>query len=241
MLTRGQAKKITIYVNEDTHHHDAHHLGDSLWDAILRFLRQKNVAGATVLRPIAGFGSHGTIHSPDQELRAEHLPVRIEVIDSAEKVDEILPTLYEMVTDGVIEVQDTHVVKAAREGKDMSPPTARAEIRGAAQMIRIYLGEADKEGDEPLFEAIVKRLMMMEVAGATVYRGILGYGAKRHTHKEGMFRISQDRPIMISVIDRPERTDEIIEALAPMMQDGLIVVSDVEARRFVRALPEEGA
>jgi len=83
--------------------------------------------------------------------------------------------------------------------------------------------------------------MTMEVAGATVYRGILGYGAKRHTHKEGMFRISQDRPIMISVIDLPERTDEIIEALAPMMQDGLIVVSDVEARRFVRALPEEGA
>jgi len=69
MLTRGQAKKITIYVNEDTHHH-----GDSLWDAILRFLRQKNVAGATVLRPIAGFGAHGTIHSPDQELRARFCP-----------------------------------------------------------------------------------------------------------------------------------------------------------------------
>jgi len=106
-------------------------------------------------------------------------------------------------------------------------------------LIRIYLGEADKVKDEPLFEAIVKRLMMMEVAGATVYRGILGYGAKRHTHKEGRFHLSNDRPVMISVVDEPGRVDEILDAIAPMMQDGLIVLSDVEVRRFVHALPEE--
>jgi PII-like signaling protein len=233
MLSRGAAKKVTIYVNEDTRYHT-----DALWDAILRFLRHKHVAGATVLRPVAGFGAHETIHATDQEVHA-HMPIRIEFIDSAEKVDELLPSLYEMVADGLIEVQDTNVVKAVNKDAKPAPHSPHAEIRGAAKLIRIYLGEADKVNDEPLFEAILKRLMMMEVAGATVYRGILGYGAKRHTHKESRFRISGDRPIMISVVDQPDRVNEILDAIAPMMQDGLIVLSDVEVHRFVHALPEQ--
>src|SRR5438067_7571125 len=234
MLSRGAAKKVTIYVNEDTRYHM-----DALWDAILRFLRHKHVAGATVLRPVAGFGAHELIHSPDQEVRSEHMPMRIEFIDTAEKVDELLPSLYDMVVDGLIEVQDTNIVKAVQKGRKPAPHAPHAEIRGAAKLIRIYLGEGDKLNGEPLFEAIVKRLMMMEVAGATVYRGILGYGAKRHTHREGLFHLSKDRPIMISVVDQPSRVDEIIDAIAPMMQDGLIVLSDVEVRRFIHILPEQ--
>jgi len=232
MLSRGAAKKVTIYVNEDTRHR-----GDALWSAILRFLRNKHVAGATALRPIAGFGAHEVLHSPAQEATAEHMPIRIEFIDTAERVEEVLPDLYEMVDDGVIDIQDTRVIKAAMKGKP-APHATHAEVRGPAKMLRIYLGEADKLDGEPLFEAIVKRLQMLEVAGATVYRGIIGYGAKRHTRTEGRFRISSDAPIMISVVDQPARIEEIIDAVSPIMQDGLIVISDVEARRFVRALPD---
>ncbi len=136
MLSRGAAKKVTIYVNEDTRYHM-----DALWDAILRFLRHKHVAGATVLRPVAGFGAHELIHSPDQEIRSEHMPMRIEFIDSAEKVDELLPSLYDMVVDGLIEVQDTNVIKAAQKGRNPAPRSPHAEINGAAKLIRIYLGE----------------------------------------------------------------------------------------------------
>jgi PII-like signaling protein len=234
MLSHGAAKKVTIYVNEDTRYHM-----EALWEAILRFLRHRHVAGATVLRPVAGFGTHEMIHSTQSEIHADHMPMRIEFIDTAERVDELLPSLYEMVVDGLIEVQDTNVVKAIAKGKKPAPHAPHSEIKGAAKLIRIYLGEADKTKDEPLFEAIVKRLMMMEVAGATVYRGILGYGAKRHTHREGRFHLSKDRPIMISVVDQPSRVDEIIDAIAPMIQDGLIVLSDVEVYRFVHALPEQ--
>jgi len=231
MLSRGPAKKVTIYVNEDTRHR-----GDALWSAVLHFLRSKHVAGATVLRPIAGFGSHQVLHSLDQEERMEHMPIRIEFIDSAERVDELLPVLYDIVEDGVIDVHETNVIKAAVKGKKPEPRTPHAEIKGSAKLIRIYLGESDKVNNNPLFEVIVKKLMMMEVAGATVYRGIFGYGAKGHKHQEGLF-ISRDLPVVISVVEQPERVDEIIGAIAPMMQDGLIVISDVEAHRFVRALP----
>ena len=234
MLSRGAAKKVTIYVNEDTRHHM-----DALWDAILRFLRHKHVAGATVLRPVAGFGVHELIHSPDQEIRSEHMPMRIEFIDTAEKVDEVASVALRNGRRWADRGPGHKRRQGCRKGKKPAPHSSHAEIGGAATLIRIYLGEADRLNDEPLFEAIVKRLLMMEVAGATVYRGILGYGAKRHTHKEGRFRISNDRPIMISVVDHPSRVDEIIEAVAPMMQDGLIVLSDVEVHRFVRALPEQ--
>jgi PII-like signaling protein len=140
MLSRGAAKKVTIYVNEDTRYHM-----DSLWNAIMRFLRHKHIAGATVLRPVAGFGAHEIIHSPDQEVRAEHMPMRIEFIDTAEKVDEVLPSLYEMVVDGLIEVQDTNILKSVEKGRKPAPHTPHAEIGGAAKLIRIYLGEGTRQ------------------------------------------------------------------------------------------------
>src|ERR1700675_1401914 len=112
MLSKGNAKKVTIYVNEDTQYH----LGP-LYESILTFLLHKSVSGATVTRALAGFGVHKMIHTPKMEALSEHLPLKVEFIETAEKVDELLPTLYDMVTDGLIEVQDTTVVKIATKEK----------------------------------------------------------------------------------------------------------------------------
>src|SRR5438105_15408491 len=100
MLSKGAAKKVTIYVNEDTQHH----LGP-LYESILTFLMTHGVAGATATRALAGFGAHHVLHTPKIEVLAEHLPIRIEFIDTPEKVEQLLPGLYEMVTDGLIDVQ----------------------------------------------------------------------------------------------------------------------------------------
>ena len=137
-------------------------------------------------RCIAGFGAHQQMHTPKIEALSEHLPIRIEFIETPERVDALLPALYDMVTDGLIEVQDTTIVKIARKDRP-GPAPARIQQRGVAKMLRVFLGEADQSEGEPLYEAIVKRLRMLEIAGATVYRGILGYGAKGHTHRSGFF------------------------------------------------------
>jgi PII-like signaling protein len=230
MLRKGTAKKVTIFVNEDTQHHFG-----SLFDAILAFLLHKGVSGATATRAIAGFGANQVIHTTKIELLTEHLPVRIEFIESAEKIDEIMPTLYEMVTDGVIEVQDTNVVKVANKERPSPPKGPHTEIRGMARLMRIYMGESDKWQGDPLYEAILNRLRLMDIAGATVYRGILGYGAKGHTHKSGWF--SRDLPIMISVVDSEEKLVKAIEVIESMMQDGIIVLSDVDVIRLVHSRP----
>jgi uncharacterized protein len=235
MLSKGAAKKVTIYVNEDTQRHL-----NSLYESILLFLMHRGVAGATATRALAGFGGHKVLHTPNIEVLAEHLPIRIEFIETAEKVDELLPTLYEMVSDGMIEVQDTNVVKVAmKEKHTVEPRQPHTRQAGSAKLMRIFLGEADRWRGEPLYDAIVKQLVMMDIAGATVFRGILGYGAKGHTHKQSFFHVARDLPIMISVIESEEKLNQAAEVLEGMLQDGLIVTSDVEIVRLVHSGPQE--
>ncbi len=238
MLPRGSARKVTIYLNQDTRAHV-----EPLWSTILSFLRHKHVAGATLFRADMGFGSHEQFHNPRSEYGGEHLPVRLEFIETIERVDELLPTLYDMVTDGLIAVQDVTVVKSvSKDARYKSPDdeSRRKTLTVSAKLVRIYLGESDKCKDEPLYEAIIKKLHMMGFSGATVYRGILGYGAKRHTHKAGRFHLSHDLPIMISVVEKPEKINELVQVISGMMQDGIIVTSDVELHQIVHEIPATG-
>jgi PII-like signaling protein len=237
MLHKGPAKKVGIFLNEDTRYRL-----EPLWSAIFTFLRHKQVAGAIVSWPRIGFGSHHQVHSPASEGSVEHLPVVVEFIETPERVDELLPTLYDMVTDGLIEVHDVNIVKSVAIDK----PRAKAahlhdRVQRTARLMRIFLGEADQWHGEPLYDAIVKKLRMMDIAGATVHRGILGYGARGHEHKERFFHLSKDLPILISVIDDEERIAHAAEAIEPMMEDGLIVFSDVEMVRLIRKLPKEAS
>jgi PII-like signaling protein len=231
MLSKGAAKKVTIYVNEDTQERFS-----SIYEKILEYLMHKGIAGATATRAAAGFGSHRVLHTPRVEALSEHLPIRIEFIDTAEKVDELLPTLYEMVTDGLIEVQDTTVVKVAtKERGKTQPKQPHQRLAGKAKMMRIFLGEADRWNGEPLYDAIVKQFRMMDIAGATVYRGILGYGAKGHTRKQNLLHTSRDLPVMITVVETEEKLGHASKIAEEMLQDGLIVVSDVDMVRLIHS------
>jgi uncharacterized protein len=108
VLVPGPAKKITIHVNDDTSSRS-----DFLYKEILTMLLERGVAGATLLYPQGGFGSHHLMHMHGSGIDSDrHLPVRIEFIETAENVEALLPALYELITDGLIESQDTTVLKA---------------------------------------------------------------------------------------------------------------------------------
>jgi uncharacterized protein len=109
MLHPGLAKKVTIHLNEDT----VSKL-DFLYNEIFSFLYKRGVAGASLLRPHAGFGSHHRLHGAEHGYTAsEHMPVRIEFIDSPERVADLLPDLCDLLSDGLIEAHDTMVYKSA--------------------------------------------------------------------------------------------------------------------------------
>src|SRR5580692_10176746 len=120
VLAPGPAKKITIHLNADTISRD-----DFLSNEILALLFEQGIAGATVTRPEAGFGSHHRMHSPGGGIDSDrHMPIRIEFIESQAKLDALLPRLEKLLTDGVIEAHDTTILKAveADRGKDRGEP-----------------------------------------------------------------------------------------------------------------------
>jgi PII-like signaling protein len=107
MLNPGPAKKVGIYVGEDQQYH-----GHALYTAILDCLFSNGVSGATAIRGIAGFGAHHKMHTARILDLTVNLPVKIEFIESAEKLEEILPKLRDMIGTGLIELQDTLVIKS---------------------------------------------------------------------------------------------------------------------------------
>src|SRR5665213_1759068 len=108
MLNSGSAKKVIIYVGEDRQYH-----GNSVYAAILDYLFYRGVSGAIVTRGVAGFGSDHRLHTTRILRLTENLPMKIEFIESPEKVEELLPKLHEMAGSGLIEIQDTIVAKPA--------------------------------------------------------------------------------------------------------------------------------
>jgi PII-like signaling protein len=105
MLTRGEARKVVVHLNEDTSSTE-----NFIFEQVMSFLYEQSVAGATLWRPQEGFGAHHQLH----EVTGRSRPVRIEFIDSPEVVESLLPRLCDIVLDGVVEVQDTFVVKAVK-------------------------------------------------------------------------------------------------------------------------------
>lgn len=111
MKIEGEAKLLTIYIGEHDHYHHR-----PLYQAIMEMLRKKGFAGATVLRGIEGFGKSSRIHTASILRLSEDLPIVIEVVDKAERIDSVLPVIDEMVTEGLVTVQDVHVM-IYRSGK----------------------------------------------------------------------------------------------------------------------------
>jgi PII-like signaling protein len=228
MLSAGKAVKVSIYLSEGSTHH-----GASTYSSILDFLFFHGVSGATVLKGVAGFGADHHIHSASSVEISDHLPLKIEFIEAREKVDELLGKLEEMAGSGMIELQETTVAKPAQISRQKSAPISeRVKIEGKAKMMRIFIGESDQWHDKPLHEALVKAMRAHDLAGATVYRGILGYGAHRRVHKEKPLHLSHDCSIMLSVIDTEEKLKAFLPIVDQMVHEGLVVFSDVDIIKY---------
>ena len=232
MLDRGPAKKLVIYVNARQHYG-----GEPVYEAVVRFLHRHGCAGATVTRAIAGYGTSGKLHEAHLFSLTDDVPMRIEAVDSEQKIMALLPWIYDMVERGLIEVQDTEVVKHTTHKPEAEGEQAmkHEKLAGQAKMLRIYIGADDRWEGEPLHEAIVKKLRMMDIAGATVYRGLMGYGAQQRLHKPGWLGLSSDLPIMITVVDTEEKIKRVLPVCDEMVDEGLVVLSDVEIIKYTHS------
>jgi uncharacterized protein len=102
------------------------------------------------------------------------------------------------------------------------------KIQEPGRRVRIYIGESDQCRGKTLYVAIVQEARKRGLAGATVARGIMGYGAASVIHEPHLFRLSSDLPVVIEIVDTPEKIDAFLPVLDEMVQEGMITTSEVE-------------
>jgi uncharacterized protein len=214
-------KRLAIWVSESRRHG-----AKPLWRAVLDALHQRGLAGATATRGLVGFGHTGKLHeglSPDAP---PDLPVTIEAIDEDAAIDRVLPEVDALVPEGLVAVHPVQVVKAKPHARK-EPSVPHQKLTGKARMLRIHIGADDTWEGEPLADALVKRFHQLDLAGATVYRGIEGYGASGRIHKRAAWR-SKDDPITVVIVDEAEKIEKALPWLDQMIGNGLVAISEVD-------------
>src|SRR5271170_2790881 len=131
-----------------------------------------------------------------------------------------------------------HVSRVGRRPRPASeiPWRHTMKLEGEGSLLRIYLGELDKWHHQPLYEAIVLKAREMGLAGATVLRGPMGFGANSRLHTSKIMRLSMDLPIVIEIVDSEENVNKMIPLLDEMVRDGLVTLEDVRVLKY-RATP----
>ena len=232
MLTTGPAKKVTVYVIEGQTYH-----GTAAYAAILDYLFFRGISNATVTRGIAGFGTDHKLHTSRLVELSDQMPIKIEFIETPERVQEVLPKLSEIACKGLIEVHDTNVIRPLPPGEKQVQAAPPVKLEAQAKMMRILIGEDDTWNQEPLYKALVHALRANDIAGVTVHRGILGYGANRRMHKKSPLGLSHDAPILLSVVDTEDKLRAFIPVLDQMVKQGIVVLSEVDVIKYTHAQP----
>jgi PII-like signaling protein len=137
----------------------------------------------------------------------------VELVDSAEAIDAFLS---ELPPDAAAEISDVEIVKRGVPRK----------VEGKAQVLQIFVEAVDQWEGEPLHEALVKRLHLLDVASVTVERGLMGYGASGRIHKHKVLR--HDEPIVIAVVDSAEKIAQVMPAIDHMLGGGMAVLFEVD-------------
>ncbi len=107
------------------------------------------------------------------------------------------------------------------------------KLEGLQQRLTIYIGESDRHGHIPLATEIVHRAHAAGIAGASVFRGVEGYGASNHIHTTRILSLSDDLPIAIVIVDGPEAIAAFLPQLDELITEGLVVVEDIEVVKYI--------
>lgn len=214
-------KRLAVYVSEAQRHG-----AKPLWREVLDVLHHHGLAGATATKGLMGFGHGGKLHEALSPDAPPDLPVTIEAIDEDAAIDRALPDVDALVQEGLVAVHDVQVIKAKKHAHEETA-VHHEKLTGKAKMLRIHIGADDTWEGEPLYDALVKRFHQLDLAGATVYRGIEGYGASGRIHKRAVWR-SKDEPITVVIVDAAEKIEKALPYLDQMIGQGMVAISDVD-------------
>lgn len=106
------------------------------------------------------------------------------------------------------------------------------QIPRDAVLLRIFIGESERSGGKPLYEAIVLKARELQLGGATVLRGPMGFGKSSHLHSAKILRLSEDLPMVVEIVDSQTKIDAFMPVLDEMMGSGLITIEKVQVLQY---------
>ena len=216
------------------------------FELLVKAARAKRLAGATIIQGIAGLGSHGFSRVSNWSL-VQHLPVIVELVDTAEKITDFLAgPMDELMIGGMATLERAHVLFQRKGGprEPVAPSPApeieplstveNLELRGihmktqnTGLLLRVFIGESDRHQSQPLYEAILQKVRALGCSGATVLRGTEGFGAHSVVHKASLLEMSADLPIVIEIVDEEAKIRNLLPHLEEIVTEGMITMEHV--------------
>jgi PII-like signaling protein len=106
------------------------------------------------------------------------------------------------------------------------------KLEGEAKLLRIFIGESDRHGGRPLYEAIVLEARKRGLSGASVFKGFMGFGVHSRIHSAKVLQLSEDLPVMVEIVDTEEKIRDFLPVLDGMVREGLVTLERVEVIRY---------
>jgi hypothetical protein len=110
-------------------------------------------------------------------------------------------------------------------------------LDGEQQLVRVFIGESDRWRGRPLVDALIERLRSEGFAGATALRGVSGFGARSLLHTSHLLELSSDLPVVIEIVDTPERVEKLVPILDEMVSEGLVTLEKVRVLKYAAGPP----
>jgi uncharacterized protein len=232
------------------------HATQPLYEWIVETARKEGLQGATVLKGFYGLRPDGSILQERTWSVSQELPVIVEIVDEAARIELLLGRVEPPFGQVVITLERAHVLlyrsgAAAPKtdpitrltGRNILATTASSVAAGVRTMkvpengvlLRIFIGESDREpgSDRPLFEAIVRRAREAHLAGATVLRGPMGFGRHSRMHAAKLLELSTDLPIVIEIVDAEDKVESFLPVVDQLVTEGLVTLEAVRIVRYV--------
>jgi PII-like signaling protein len=214
-------------------------------ERIVKSARSEGLAGATALKGIMGFGTRGMVKASQMSMR-EHAPVIVEIVDSPQNIQQFLTgTLDKILIHGMATLERASVMMYRQRKNEpgnrfhlsapQNPlstlpqlsPGGRMTINENGVLLRVFIGESDRHETKPLYEAILAKAREMGLSGATVLRGVEGFGANSVVHKAALLEMSTDLPIVIEMVDVHEKIEKLLPYLEQVVEEGMITMEYV--------------
>jgi PII-like signaling protein len=220
---RDDAVKLTIYLGRYERAN-----GRLAYEAIVKLLQRRGVAGATVL-----LGLDGTVHGRRRRARFlaanTHVPMMVIGVGDGQRIAELLPEVMEMLVNPVVTLERVRVCK--RDGQKLAEPQPLPETDtsglGVWQKLMVYAGEQARSGSRLLHHELIRELRQAGASGATSLRGIWGYHGDHEPHGDSFWQLRRRVPVVTVIVDTPARIGRWFECVDELTRETGLVTSEV--------------